>query len=111
MSVLLMEAAVSSLVLSLEARLDQIGKPEKPLLSDLEKNLLRVSRIKGDWWDSSLPWLKPRSEVALGLSRALAKKFNSNSLQARIVLDDSEVFERQVSIRCCCAPYSTVVFV
>ncbi|RZS26747.1 hypothetical protein BHM03_00060141 [Ensete ventricosum] len=76
MSVLLMEAAVSSLVLSLGARLDQIGRPEKPLLSDLEENLLRAS---------------------LG--------------SYRTVLDDSEVFERRVSIRCCRAPYSTVVFV
>ncbi|RWW79628.1 hypothetical protein BHE74_00012074 [Ensete ventricosum] len=29
--------------------------------------------------DSSLPWLKSRSEAAVGLSRALPKKFSSNS--------------------------------
>ncbi|RWW59316.1 hypothetical protein BHE74_00033759 [Ensete ventricosum] len=33
--------------------------------------------------DSLLPWVRPRSEAAVGLGRALAKKFNSNSFASK----------------------------
>ncbi|RWW33641.1 hypothetical protein GW17_00001636 [Ensete ventricosum] len=82
MSILLMEAIISSLVPSLGTRLDRIGRPEELLLLD---GTPRISTTKcSTHWarDSSLPWLSPRSEATVGLGRALAKNFGSNSFMS-----------------------------
>ncbi|RZR99199.1 hypothetical protein BHM03_00028699 [Ensete ventricosum] len=39
----------------------------------------RISAVR----DSSLPWVRPRSEAAVGLGQGLAKKFSSNSFASK----------------------------
>ncbi|RRT52281.1 hypothetical protein B296_00029167 [Ensete ventricosum] len=82
MSILLMEAIISSFVPPLGTHLDRIGRPKELLLLD---GTPRISTTKcpTNWArDSSLPRLSLRSEATVGLGRALAKNFGSNSFMS-----------------------------
>ncbi|RWW70858.1 hypothetical protein BHE74_00021434 [Ensete ventricosum] len=104
MFVLPMEATISSPVSPFEA--DQIRRPKDPLLSDLEENLypgtprIFATKRATNWAKgSSFPWLSPRREVAVGLGRALARKFSLNSFASWLNEEIKDGFRHLFHIR------------
>ncbi|RRT39573.1 hypothetical protein B296_00045486 [Ensete ventricosum] len=115
-SIIPMETTIPSLVAPFSLCPDRVGGPKKSLVSDLEENLCPKPRrsephkeIASDGWASGIPWtsaanrptnrargsslpcVRPRSNVVVTLGRELARKLSLNSLarESTEEMDDS----------------------